>query len=536
MHIHQYLQTLRNKGDLSSLWMTYIELVELMLNMLRATREGNWKLHLKAIHDLVPWCFAYDNINYARYLSAYYAEMSNLHIEHPQVYEYMEQGGFSVQIGSSNSFGRIPVDQTVEETVNKDTQTQGGTKGFSLNPGAVSRFYLTAEYRSSYLRQLKESVNITDTNSRHADLGHSRITRDEADIQSVMDMLENNWVDPFNSEDQDLVSISTGTLATAEVLKDLKDAEHIGRDAYEEFRKDRIEPGHAKKFHDPIKKQKLKTFSSIGKKKVVKTSTQNAILKADRNLFAQMILIAQTRDLNMAEVLRHPLGPIPWALAAADGTLRKTSKSSLTKEIIKNVKPAEELGGNKACIIDGMALLQKVNGNQKTFAVLSQHVLSLIIGESRDCSRVDMVFDVYREGSIKDAERINRGSADSTQFKNIAPGHSVQQWRTFLKGSENKKNLMQFFVNDWKQPKHSASVGPKQLYVTCEEDCFVITENGCNEVRELKSSQEEADTRLLLHALHASTNGFGSVIVVSKDTDVTVLFLANVSGIRCKLY
>ena len=92
-----------------------------MLNMLRALRAGNWKLPLHIIHDLIPWCFAYDNINYARYLSTYYAEMSHLHIEHPQVYEYMEQGGFSVQIGSTNSFGRIPVDQPVEETVNNDT-------------------------------------------------------------------------------------------------------------------------------------------------------------------------------------------------------------------------------------------------------------------------------------------------------------------------------------------------------------------------------------------------------------------------------
>ena len=47
------------------------------------------------------------------------------------------------------------------------------------------------------------------------------------------------------------------------------------------------------------------------KKKVVKTSTINAILKADRNHFAHMILSAQTRDLHMEEVLRHPLGPIP---------------------------------------------------------------------------------------------------------------------------------------------------------------------------------------------------------------------------------
>ena len=116
----------------------------------------------------------------------------------------MEQGGFSVQIGSSNSFGRIPVD----ETVNKDTQTHGGTNGFNLKPGAVSRYYITAEYRSTYFRQLKESVNITDPNSRHADLRQSRISRDEADIQSLIDMLKNTWVRNHHKQKQMLDNCS----------------------------------------------------------------------------------------------------------------------------------------------------------------------------------------------------------------------------------------------------------------------------------------------------------------------------------------
>ena len=45
------------------------------------------------------------------------------------------------------------------------------------------------------------------------------------------------------------------------------------------------------------------------KEKTCKTGTQDLILKADRNLFAHMIIIAQTRDLEMKEVLSHPLGP-----------------------------------------------------------------------------------------------------------------------------------------------------------------------------------------------------------------------------------
>jgi len=34
-------------------------------------------------------------------------------------------GKFSVQLGSTKSFARIAVDQAIEATVNKDTQTAG---------------------------------------------------------------------------------------------------------------------------------------------------------------------------------------------------------------------------------------------------------------------------------------------------------------------------------------------------------------------------------------------------------------------------
>ena len=48
-------------------------------------------------------------------------------------HEYLANENFSTQIGNDNPFGCIPVDQTIEETINKGTQTQtpGGTKKFS---------------------------------------------------------------------------------------------------------------------------------------------------------------------------------------------------------------------------------------------------------------------------------------------------------------------------------------------------------------------------------------------------------------------
>jgi len=49
----------------------------------------------------------------------------------PDVHQAFCAGQFSVQLSCLNPFGRIPVDQATEVTLNKDTQTPGGTTGFS---------------------------------------------------------------------------------------------------------------------------------------------------------------------------------------------------------------------------------------------------------------------------------------------------------------------------------------------------------------------------------------------------------------------
>ena len=52
-------------------------------------------------------------------------------------------------------------------------------------------------------------------------------------------------------------------------------------------------------------------------------------------------------------------------------------------------------------------------------------------------------------------------------------------------------------------------------------------------VTQLKSSQEEADTRMLLHALHAAESGFKAVIITADNTDVLVLSLGSWTSPLC---
>ena len=101
--------------------------------------------------------------------------------------------------------------------------------------------------------------------------------------------------------------------------------------AFREQRPERDPPNV--NFHDTMKKAKLKTFTDPKKIKVEASNNQEVFLKAERRLFAQMIVIAECRNLQMSEVLAHPLGPLPLTLANPDSTLRKTNKAFLTKEL-----------------------------------------------------------------------------------------------------------------------------------------------------------------------------------------------------------
>ena len=103
--------------------MSYVEMVEILLGLIRASRDGDFELHILCIRSMIPWCFAYDRLDYARFLPYYLTAMCHLNTDYPGVHQQFMQGGISVQLGASNPFGKLPFYQTIEETINKDTRT-----------------------------------------------------------------------------------------------------------------------------------------------------------------------------------------------------------------------------------------------------------------------------------------------------------------------------------------------------------------------------------------------------------------------------
>jgi len=91
-------------------------------------------------------------------------------------------------------------------------------------------------------------------------------------------------------------------------------------------------------------------------------------------------------------------------------------------------------------------------------------------------------------------------------------------------------------LDQWMQPAKMEKLQNKSLYVTCGEACYLITKDHWDEIQSLKTTQEEADTRMLLHAWHAAEVGFNSIIITAEDTDVLILCVCLSRKMACSLY
>ena len=158
----------------------------------------------------------------------------------------------------------------------------------------------------------------------------------------------------------------------------------------------------------------------------------------DRNLFSRMTLAGQFRKIDLKTVFTYPLGAMPWSLADAFGLIQKTNKAQLAKMLENNVPIAERYPNNASSIYDGMALLQRLKlTHGSTFRVVAENVFLTVT--SSNSNRIDVVFDVYRDVSIKNAERSKRSSRqEGVRYKNILPSYQVKSWNKFLSVSSNK--------------------------------------------------------------------------------------------------
>lgn len=117
------------------------------------------------------------------------------------------------------------------------------------------------------------------------------------------------------------------------------------------------------------------------------------MLRADRNLFTGLLVIGQSQQIDLRDLLTHELRPMPWPLATYDGSLAKTNKSTLAKLLEDGVEILPNLPNASPVIVDAMALLQTLPRIPDHFIDLADLILSAVIKQAGEARRIDFVAD-----------------------------------------------------------------------------------------------------------------------------------------------
>lgn len=119
----------------------------------------------------------------------------------------------------------------------------------------------------------------------------ARLKFDDDCVEKCYNVLS-TWTSMF-VDSHGIMSLSSGVNASQDVQQDLLRAKAVGQEKSSTFIEERIKHGHVP-FHDPIRKNNLKTFS-LNLKKSVKIRDKNVVIKADRDFFGRMLLLQERR-------------------------------------------------------------------------------------------------------------------------------------------------------------------------------------------------------------------------------------------------
>ena len=302
-------------------------------------------------------------------------------------------------------------------------------------------------------------------------------------------------------------------------------AKAFGKSAMDEFIRDCLSEKKIHCFFDPVTKKKLAAFTSMNKVKKCKVNSKIVSLQATKDLFAKISLLAQIRSLNMRVVFEFTLGPLPWSLSEPLGLLKKTSKALLLHKLEGKVEFLESLNGQHMLTVDGMAYVQQSKVVNQTFGDFANDLFQRILVVGARSSRIDVVFDDYHELLVKNVERSRGSKGSHLLFKSTVSSSEIKQWAMLLSSSENKNALVRFTVAEWKKENYRLTIGCKSIFVTDGEKVFKINEDTVIAIPKLQSKREEADTRMMLHAQHASQH-FQKILISSPDTYVFVICLS----------
>ena len=352
----------------------YIEYLHHFHRLERSIQTNKVDDFTRAMTPIIALFFVTNHVNYSRWLSKFQLDLLNIDNTHPGLREILEQGAFSVR-RTDHNFNRLPVDFTLEQTINADgASRQTGVSSMTNNYNARLCWMLTKAARASFIDKVNDLAAISDKEDVTSDLQSSRLRRKATDLQSMIDqILETcNPFQDLNSES--LFNIHTGKAASDAVKQCLLNIPGNGKAYHKKFIEECT--ADAGRFEKPITRFKLVTFQNECARNMKAKDKKVAELRCTRDLMGRLTIIGMEKNIDFEYVFTYPLPPVPLSLFSPNLTMAKTNKNSLFQELEKRIMPSQP-DTVDAAIIDGPFMLHLIAGKQTgTYSQLCRTVLS----------------------------------------------------------------------------------------------------------------------------------------------------------------
>ena len=474
-----------------AMWVKYLEMTQIARDLVRAERTGDWLLHLNTVQKCLPIFGASGHFNHLKTTYLYLMKSHQLPTSCPRVYENFVQGGFVCR-RSAKFWGGLGLDLCIEQVLMRSLKTRGGlTRGSGFNEEMRTIWTLSAPVSSEYNLAMQELSGASYiTSDQHREGTKARVQRDHQDFSKLQQFVAQ--FKPFageSSETSELRNIVTGLHAN----------ENVNVDRYWSVGSEIVKNMAGKSVFDFSfsRKDKVTTMSFM---KAVKIDDDRSIDPAV--LFQRMIIITNTGEISLEEMVVHELCSFPPALFSSNSMPLEADKAPLAHALDDYC--TSKLPGQKSTtppktdhyVMDGGSLIHRLNWEKgKTYGQIAEAYANMA------CSRYfrpTVVFDVYEEKpSTKDCTHMRRNPGQHQH-----PEVGITSTTTFL---SNKKEDV---ISNSKNKDQLIKLVQGRLLA---KNCQVQQVSGDADVAIAKAAVEEAETK--------------STTLIGEDTDLLVLLL-----------
>ena len=318
--IHEKISNLKFVHDANrtgKLWIQFMDFVSIVRMFIRAERTGNWKLHLHATEQMLPFFAASGHNKYLKAVLLYLQDSRELCNCLKSKYE---KGLFTIWRKDKLFWSGTFTDQVIEQNLMLSGKSEGGLINIIHKEAARTKWLLSSHVVANYSDALRELTGVkTGTwSEQHRDMRLSQRKEGYKHLRNFIDLFEVH--SPFKAASSDLINIATGVIASSDVNVD--SSIDIGNEIVQKNMNKCLSEISLKK------KDQAKTFAIM--RKSVEVGGKKIRLSSEQ--LSQRLLASATR------VFSYELAAVAPALFLDNGMMRKNNKAELMNALLSTIE------------------------------------------------------------------------------------------------------------------------------------------------------------------------------------------------------